>query len=864
MQSRPIDNHRDHLITSTHRPHSAAGNTGKIMTRQPSRLLFYAVSAFMASVSIVAMISALSWINKPFPGFLTFMDGYVGTYRSSDWSGMQAGLVYLDRIVAVDDQPVKGGRDILNYVRTKAPRTLVAYTVEAEGQRQRFVVPVDVFGTGDFFGTVLFTYLGGIVLFVLGFVVYLLKPDTATSWVFLLLCLFLGTYMVTAYDVQSTYTLAYIHYLALCFMPAPCLHLGLIFPERKPILDRFPFLTGLVYLPAALLALFLGIYLFHYSAILDGPLAWLPGYKQLGAMARLYAIVGAFGLIALVLMSYFKAKTPASRQRAKMVLFGVTTAFVPSVVFMLLVNLHILLFPYNLIVFFILLFPIFIGYSIVRHNLFEADAIIRRTVGYVIVTAVVVGIYVLVTVTFNLLLGQYRLAQSPSFPILFTIGVILVFNPLRNNVQALVDRIFFRKEYDYGAIVEKVSGAMTSLLDLNQILRHLVRTFTDDMFVDSSTVLLLDPAGNTYQVRLAEGEKRGELEQVRFMRDDPLMNVVEEEKRELTKYDLLEDPRYRDIRQQCKADFEALRATLIIPLTFQEKVIGFLGLGDKKSGKFYNREDIDLLRTLAYQSAVAIENARLFQENLEKQRMEEELNIAHDLQVSMLPAECPQIAGFVITAASLPAREVGGDFYDFFTMDENRLGMIIGDVTGKSVSGALVMSAARSVFRMLSEEQLAVDQIMNRANYRTKQDIKSGMFVALLYAVLDAGDNTVSLCSAGQTQPIHLSRRTGEVRLIETEGDTFPLGILAEADYRETRLPLSPGDMVVFYTDGIVEAMNPQREIFGFERLLEVIGQFDGSSPEILMRSIMENVDQFAGEAEQHDDLTVIVVAVTG
>jgi sigma-B regulation protein RsbU (phosphoserine phosphatase) len=340
------------------------------------------------------------------------------------------------------------------------------------------------------------------------------------------------------------------------------------------------------------------------------------------------------------------------------------------------------------------------------------------------------------------------------------------------------------------------------------------------------------------------------------------MEIIRREKRELTKYDVLEDPRYRAISESCAADFAVLNASLIVPLVYQDQVIGSLNLGEKKSGKAYTREDIDLLRTIASQGSVAIENARLFQENLEKQRMEEELNIARNLQMSMLPAGCPEIAGFSIAASSASAREVGGDFYDFIDMGKERFGLIIGDVTGKSVSGALVMSASRSVFRMLSEGQLGVADIMNRANKRIKKDIKSGMFVALLYAVLDGKSHMLSLCSAGQTQPIHFSARAGKAKLLETEGDRFPLGILDEANYGETQVQLQRGDSVVFYTDGIVEAMNEKGEILGFERLLAVVEGSGGTSADALLKEILKRVDEFAGGAAQHDDITIIVISM--
>jgi serine phosphatase RsbU (regulator of sigma subunit)/CHASE2 domain-containing sensor protein len=264
---------------------------------------------------------------------------------------------------------------------------------------------------------------------------------------------------------------------------------------------------------------------------------------------------------------------------------------------------------------------------------------------------------------------------------------------------------------------------------------------------------------------------------------------------------------------------------------------------------------------LAFAGAVGIEYARLFKEFLVKRRMEEDLTSAHELQMSMLPASCPEIEGFQIAASSTPAREVGGDFFDFFKIEETQVGFIIGDVTGKSVSGALIMSASRSVFRMLSEERLGVGETMIRANRRIKKDIKSGMFVALLYAVVDAENRSLRLCSAGQTQPILLPAATSEPALVETVGDTFPLGILDEADYQETHLPMAPGDRIVFYTDGIVEAMNKKGEMYGFERLHDIVESSRADTAEALMADIVDSVVEFAGGAPQHDDLTIIVVS---
>jgi sigma-B regulation protein RsbU (phosphoserine phosphatase) len=830
-----------------------------------STLCFYGLTLLILFVSVISFVGALSFLNKPFAGFLIYDTPYVGSMSIRDWPGREAGLKFLERVVSIDGQPVWKGQEVVTYARDRGPGARVHYIIKSKGQIREVSLPVTMFGFRDFFLTFVINLFGGLAIFGLGCIVYVLKPRVRTSWVFLLFCFFLGVYMITSFEILSTYRLVHIHYFALCFMGITLFHLGMIFPDRKQILDRFPALEFLGYPPALIIAVGYQIYFFNFPEMLSaGALSWMPDYKQIGTVLRIFSLICAVGMLACVFHSLYRASAISAQQRARMILFGATIGFLPPAVIMAAFYFLKVNFPWNFLVVFVVFFPAFIAYSIVRHNLFEADVIIKRTVGYVVVTAVVVGAYALVSVSFNVFLGQYQLAQSRAFPILFTLGVILVFNPLRDRIQALVDRVFFRKEYNYGEIIDQISGAITSLLDLGQILKRLTQTFIDDMFINTTSVMLLSTDGTTYQVYLADGENQQDVEKIEIKRNEPLSEIIEAEKRELTKNDVLEDPKYRPVAEKCAADFEALHASLMVPLVFQDKVIGSLNLGEKKSGKAYNHEDIELLRTLAHQGAVAIENARLFQENLEKQRMEEELSIARDLQMSMLPATCPQIEGFQIAASSTPAREVGGDFFDFIEMGTDRVGFVVGDVTGKSVSGALVMSASRSVFRMLSEDDLTVGESMTRANRRLKKDVKSGMFVALLYVVLNGKEKNLNLCNAGQTQPVHLSARTGEARLVETEGDTFPLGILDEANYQETKLQLEPGDKVVFYTDGIVEAMNAKEEMFGFERLLEVIKETGSKDADALLKEVIDRANAFSEGAAQHDDLTIIVLSVEG
>jgi serine phosphatase RsbU (regulator of sigma subunit) len=392
------------------------------------------------------------------------------------------------------------------------------------------------------------------------------------------------------------------------------------------------------------------------------------------------------------------------------------------------------------------------------------------------------------------------------------------------------------------------------------------------MFMESGYLFALKSEEKLYEP-LACVERRDELGKSipspvsteKLSADDPLVKKIAENKKEVTIYDIQEDSIFEKEREACKKSFNQLEAALIVPIVYEDHLTGFMALGNKKSGKFYRQEDINLLRILANQGAVAIENAKLFEENIQKSRMEEELKIAHDIQLSMLPDRAPIIEGFSIAAKSIPAREVGGDFYDFIEIMENgskRLGIVVGDVSGKAVSGALVMAASRSIFRVLTEAHESVEEVMNRGNARLHQDVKKGMFVALLYAVLDPREKTLTFTNAGQVSPVLFSPEKAKPEYIDTEGDRFPLGIIKECDYQAKLVSLKQGDILVFYTDGMVEAVNDKSELYGFERFLVSIEEGRELGADELLEKLINDVMLYAGKVEQHDDLTAVVVKV--
>ena len=271
----------------------------------------------------------------------------------------------------------------------------------------------------------------------------------------------------------------------------------------------------------------------------------------------------------------------------------------------------------------LIFFPATIAYAIVKHNLFDVDVYIKRTVGYVIMTALVGAAYFSMQVLFRSsvvqpLFGEY---SEQVYPLLLALLVVFFFNPLNRKIQDSVDRLFFRKIFDYKQTVISVSNALASLLNLTEVINRIVNTVRQVMYIDPAGVVLLDPGKKTCRSLFVSDRKHpngNAIHTLHLPYDDPLLAVICQEKQLITENDILELPRYLPIREPCLERFQALGVSMALPLIFRDEVKGILMVGQKKSGRLYNREDIELLTTLANQGAVAVENAQLA-EQIKKQ-----------------------------------------------------------------------------------------------------------------------------------------------------------------------------------------------------------------------------------------------------
>jgi serine phosphatase RsbU (regulator of sigma subunit)/anti-sigma regulatory factor (Ser/Thr protein kinase) len=314
-----------------------------------------------------------------------------------------------------------------------------------------------------------------------------------------------------------------------------------------------------------------------------------------------------------------------------------------------------------------------------------------------------------------------------------------------------------------------------------------------------------------------------------------------------------------ELDSQALRELRAAGVKLAVPLVSQGELIGVLNLGPRLSEQDYSSDDRKLLDKLAAQAAPALRVAQLVREQkaeaATRQRFEQELEVARLIQQNFLPRELPDLPGWQIAAYYRPAREVGGDFYDVIPLPDGRVAFVVGDVTDKGVPAALVMSATRSVLRASAQRLIEPGAVLERVNDHLCPDMPEKMFVTCLYGVLDPVSGHLRFANAGHDLP-YVKTADG---VVELRARGMPLGLMPGMAYEEKEATLEPGDSVLLHSDGIVEAHDPERDMFGFPRLKETMADVAGGQE--LIDRVLSDLEAFTGaEAEQEDDITMVTL----
>jgi sigma-B regulation protein RsbU (phosphoserine phosphatase) len=304
---------------------------------------------------------------------------------------------------------------------------------------------------------------------------------------------------------------------------------------------------------------------------------------------------------------------------------------------------------------------------------------------------------------------------------------------------------------------------------------------------------------------------------------------------------------------------EGFRGYALVPVVAQDRSIGVLAIYTRRPG-LLDDERVRFLRLMANQAAIAIEQARLHHEELQRQQFESELAVGRQIQLGLLPKEPPAVPGWDYAVVYQPARQVGGDFYDFFELsrEPGRLGLVIADVADKGVPAALFMALSRTMIRTTALSGRTPSAALIRANELILKDSRADLFLTAFYGVLDSHSGRLVYANAGHNRPLCLRAATGEFQELAARGTI--LGMLEEVELEERELEVAPGDLLLFYTDGVTEAMDAEGRAFGEERLREAAGADPTAGAQQVLDRVLDAVRAFTGDAPQSDDLTLFVV----
>jgi len=403
-----------------------------------------------------------------------------------------------------------------------------------------------------------------------------------------------------------------------------------------------------------------------------------------------------------------------------------------------------------------------------------------------------------------------------------------------------------------------VSRELTSILDREELLRRVAQRVKRIVNYDVFGLMLWNESAQLLESVFCLRYENSIPTFLRLPLRHGLTGTAAAERRSVRVNDVLGDARY--IR--CETGVDA-RSELVVPLLLQDRLIGVLDLESTEPHAF-TAENERMLATLGSYIAVALENARLYEEARENQfRLQDDLNTAREIQRQLLPHGARGIPGLDLAAAYVPARELGGDFYDFLPYGQGKLAMALGDVSGKGTAAALYGSLAIGTLRELVVNSMCNPASMLRMlNHRMHGARLDSRFIAMLFAVYDAAEHRLTLANAGGPYPLLV--RGGAAQEIRIEG--VPLGLFPSNEYEETTIDLEPGDIVLFASDGILESENAREEEFGSARLHALLADAaPGLSANGLSEKIISATDDHSGPGTSpHDDRTLLVLRVTG
>jgi len=694
-------------------------------------------------------------------------------------------------------------------------------------------------------------------LCLLGTFVFLKKIQDRTAQIFYLMLLFWVLAMHNALGLYQSFFNLFAPPGSLILLPAwplavgLLLHFYLIFPIENQTFHRHHRLSLiLIYLPVVLFIPFLYARINHFNwadKILDyGWGIWL---------------TTNFNIAMFVLSRSIKrAPNAYIKKQAQIMAHGTTISLsIPLMAYFLPRLFTGKTFPFTeFSLLLLILWPITLAYVIVKHRFMDIDVIVKRGVSYAIVSGIVIAVYFLIVLGVGQLVLFLTDSRSQVVTIIATLLIAALFNPVKNRVQSFLDRRFYPNRFIYREAIRSFGHQLVNVVDFETLVGLLKSFFAEKLQIRPAAVFMRDEARPQLMVRSVAGAKLADIP--KFTSEDKVIKQLQANQQLIDISALQEQEGL--IPEEEKKRWDKLQAELVLPLLSKKDLVGMLTLGAKQDEETYYKEDLDLLATLGDQINIALENTLLTEKLREQDRLKKELEVARRIQMSSLPQSAPQIPGLEISGISIPALEVGGDYYDYLNFADGRFGVVVGDVSGKGTSAALYMSQLKGMLQAGAKHHRSLKDLVIEVNAIAFQNLAAQSFITLMCGAFEISSHRLSLVRAGHLPLIHYSAKEKVCNLHVPKGLGLGLenGRIFKNELEEIDLTFGPGDVFVFYTDGLTEARDAQGNELETAWLEKIIEENGCSPAAALQEKIISQLQQLTAANSPGDDMTLVVV----
>ncbi len=707
---------------------------------------------------------------------------------------------------------------------------------------------------------------------VIGYWVVLTRPTDRNAWLVLLLLtvpsvIFMNTGLATGIALF----LRGFWYQTLQLAGPPALLLfGIYFPERSRLDARARWVKWILFslFGIGVAILLPAIYMDYYSGG-DGPLLTRAS-NVAGNFINAFNLICVILYLVLTLDKLRSASTEDARRRLRVLTAGMSVGMASLlIVFVLLPHFGITgsdsrdywIRYLGAVVFMVA--PLTLSYVVVVQRALDLRVLLRMGTRYALAKATlwVVQVALLSAIGLRVLLPAIYKKQPTTLDIvaaLIFMGLLLALRlGVSKQLQQWVDRQFFREAYNSELMLNELSDEVRRFTETQPLLETVARRVCDTLHIRQIALLLR--RGDSFFLEQSLGiQADGTLalpaqassirylvnsnEPARLYRDDP-------------------DAWYLMAGTAERRSLDLLNAELLVPLPGRNRLMGVMALGPKRSEAAWSHTDLQVLQTVARQTGLALEVSELAHslaaEAAQRERVNREIEIAREVQERLFPQEMPAIAGASVAGHCRPALGVGGDYYDLINLGDGRLGLAIGDVSGKGIAAALLMASLRASLRGVTiDNPRDFAQLMHKVNVLVYEASASNRYATFFFAAYDPRTRRLECVNAGHNAPVIL--RKDEVIRVEAGGPV--VGLLPFAPYTEQVLTLEPGDLLLLYTDGISEAMTHDDEEWGEERMIEAARKVRDKSAEEVLHAMFADCDAFTAGAPQHDDMTMLIL----